>query len=218
MKDNRLGGIALILGATASVATMVFHPTHFSAIASAEAITHQVRVLLAVHALALLSVPVVVFGFVGLTWCIGWERPGSLFAFIAYCLSAIAIMFAGIADGLINAALIQKMLSADEASRGLLRAALEYNFQLNQACAKVFVFGTSLAIISWSIAIVRIGPFKRVIGGAGFFVGVAELAVLLSGSVRLDAHGFGLIIFLQAIWMVAVGVSMLQTEPQPKVS
>jgi hypothetical protein len=49
---------------------------------------------------------------------------------------------------------------------------------------------------------------------AGFFVGVAELAVLLSGSVRLDAHGFGLIIFLQAIWMVAVGVSMLQTEPQ----
>jgi hypothetical protein len=38
----------------------------------------------------------------------------------------------------------------------------------------------------------------------------------LSGRVRLDAHGFGLIIFLQAIWMVAVGVSMLQIEPQPK--
>jgi hypothetical protein len=32
VKDNRLGGIALILGATASVATMVFHPTHFSAL------------------------------------------------------------------------------------------------------------------------------------------------------------------------------------------
>ena len=217
MKDSRLGGIVLIFGAIASVATMVFHPTHFNAIASAEAITHQVRVLLAVHALALLSVPAVVFGFVVLTQCIGWEQPASLFAFIAYCLSAIAIMFAGIADGLINAALIQKMLSADEATRGFLRAALEYNFQLNQACAKVFVFGTALAI-SWSIAIVRIGPFKRAIGIAGFFVGVAELAVLLSGRVRLDAHGFGLIIVLQAIWIVAVGVSMLQTEPQPKTA
>ncbi len=217
-EDNRLGGIALILGAITSVATMVFHPTHFSAIASAEAITHQVRVLLAVHALALLSVPAVVFGFVGLTRCIGWERPGSLFAFIVYCLSAIAVMFAAIADGLINAALIQKMSSADEAARGLLRAALEYNFQLNQACAKVLVFGTSLAIISWSIAIIRIGPFQRAIGVAGFFVGAAELAGLLSGRVHLDAHGFGLIIFLQAIWMVAVGVSMLQTEPQPKAS
>ena len=216
MKDYRLSGIALILGAIASVVTMVFHPTHFSAIASAEAITHQVRVLLAVHALALLSVPAVLFGFVGLTRCIGWERPGSLFAFIAYCLSAVAIMFAGIADGLINAALIQKMLTADEAARGPLRAALEYNFQLNQACAKVFVFGTSVAIISWSIAIVRIGAFKRAIGVTGFFVGVAELAGLLSGRVHLDAHGFGLIIFLQAIWMVAVGVSMLQTEPRPK--
>jgi hypothetical protein len=151
VKDSRLGGIALILGAIASVATMVFHPMHFRAIASAEAITHQVRVLLAVHALGLLSVPALVFGFVGLTGCIGWERPGSLFALIAYCLSAVAIMFAGIADGLINAALIQKILSADEAARGLLRAALEYNFELNQACAKVFVFGTALAIISWSL-------------------------------------------------------------------
>jgi hypothetical protein len=216
VKDSRWGGIALILGAIASVATMVFHPTHFSAIAPAEAIAHQVRVLLAVHALALLSVPALVFGFVVLTQCIGWERPGSLFAFIAYCLSVVAILFAGIADGLINAALIQKMLSADEAARGLLRAALEYNFQLNQACSKVFVFGTSLAIISWSTAIVRIEPFKRAIGIAGFFLGVAELAVLLSGGIRLDAHGFGLIIFLQAIWMVAVGVSMLQIEPQPK--
>jgi hypothetical protein len=216
VKDNRLSGIALILGAIASVATMVFHPTHFNAIASAEAITHQVRVLLAVHAFALLTVPTVVFGFVGLTRFIGWELPWSLFAFIAYCLSAIAIMFAGIADGLINAALIQKMLSADEATRGFLRAALEYNFQLNQACAKVFVFGTSLAIISWSIAIVRIGAFERAIGMAGFFVGVAQLAVLLSGRVRLDVHGFGLIILLQATWIVTVGVSMLQTEPQPQ--
>ena len=71
MKDNRLSGIALILGAIASVATMLLHPTHFNAIASAEAITHQVRVLLAVHAFALLTVPTVVFGFVGLTRFIG---------------------------------------------------------------------------------------------------------------------------------------------------
>jgi hypothetical protein len=212
MKNNRLAGIMLILGAVASVMTMTFHPTHFSAVASTEAMTRQIRVLLAVHALGLLSVPVVVFGFVGLTQRIGWERPAALFAVIVYCLSAVAVMFAAIADGLINAALMQKMLSADEAARQPLKAALEYNFQVNQACAKVFVFGASLAIISWSIAIVRVGPFERVIGMGGSFVGVAALAGLLSGHLRMDVHGFGLIILLQAVWIVAVGVSMLRAS------
>jgi hypothetical protein len=216
MKDNRFAGIMLILGTVASVVVMSFHPTHFSAVASTEAMSNQIRVLLAVHALALLSVPVVVFGLVGLTQRVGWERPAALFAFIVYCLSAVAVMLAAIADGIINAALIQKMLSTDEAVRQPLKAALEYNFQINQACAKVFVFGASLAIISWSIAIVRLGPFERVIGLGGFFVGVAAVAGLLSGHLRMDPHGFGLIILLQAVWMVAVGVSMVRASREKR--
>ena len=205
----------LILGTVASVVTMILHPTHFSAVASTEAMTRQIRVLLALHALALLSIPVVVFGLFGITQRIGWERPESRFAFIVYCLSTVAVMLAAMADGIINAALIPKILSADESVRQPLKAALKYNFQI-KACAKVFAFGTSLAIISWSIAIVRAGPFERVIGMGGFFVGVTALAGLLSGHIRMDPHGFGLVILLQAFWMAAVGVPMLRASREKR--
>ena len=94
-------------------------------------------ILVAVHTLALLSVPLLVFGFVGVTMRAGWHRPEALLAFIIYALSAVAIMFAGIADGLINAALIPEMTGASDLKLQALKAALSYNFQFNQACAKV---------------------------------------------------------------------------------
>ena len=94
-------------------------------------------ILVAVHTLALLSVPLLMFGFVGVTMRAGWHRPEALLAFIIYALSAVAIMFAGIADGLINAALIPEMTGASDLKLQALKAALSYNFQFNQACAKV---------------------------------------------------------------------------------
>jgi hypothetical protein len=203
-------GLALTIGTLAQVATMAFHPTGIDGTASLEALARQMQILVAVHALALLSVPVVVFGFVGVTRRIGWDRPAALFALIVYAFSAVAIMFAAIADGLINAALIPQTFGASESAQQSIKAALIFNFQLNQACAKVYVVGSSLAILFWSIAFIRLGAFERVAGGVGGCVALAGLAGLLSGHVRMSAHGFGLIVFLQSVWMVAIGVSMLR--------
>jgi hypothetical protein len=210
MNRSVQSGAALIVGTLAQLATMSFHPTGIDALASPEAIAHEMQILVAVHALALLSVPVVVFGFVGVTRRIGWERPEAQFAFILYAFSAVTIMFAAIADGLVNAALIPKMAGAGEPALQTLKAALAYNFQFNQACAKVYVAGSSLAIISWSIALARAGAFERIVGILGLVVGSAALAGLLSGQVRMSAHGFGLIVFLQSAWIVALGVWMIR--------
>ena len=139
-------------------------------------------VLVGVHTLALLSVPLLVFGFVGVTMRAGWHRPEALLAFIIYALSAVAIMFAGIADGLINAALIPEMTGASDLKLQALKAALSYNFQFNQACAKVFVVGTSLAMILWSITLFRFGVLERRIGIIGWFISLAALFGLLSGT------------------------------------
>ena len=163
-----------------------------------------------VHTLALLSVPLLVFGFVGVTMRAGWHRPEALLAFIIYALSAVAIMFAGIADGLINSALIPEMTGASDLKLQALKAALSYNFQFNQACAKVFVVGTSLAIILWSITLFRFGVLERRIGIIGWFISLAALFGLLSGHVHMSAHGFGLIVLLQAVWAIALGVSMVR--------
>jgi hypothetical protein len=82
----------------------------------------------------------------------------------------------------------------------------------NQACAKVFVVGTSLAIILWSITLSRFGVLERRIGITGWFISLAALFGLLSGHVQMSAHGFGFIVLLQAVWAIALGVSMLRAD------
>ena len=211
MKINTAYGLALIVGTVAAIVTMAFHPTGFDPHASVEAVAHDMSILVGVHSLALFSVPLLVFGFLGVTMRAGWHRPEALLAFIIYALSAVAIMFAGIADGLINAALIPGMTGADLKLQ-TLKAVLSYNFQFNQACAKVFVVGTSLAMILWSITLFRLGVLERRIGIMGWFISLAALFGLLSGHVRMSAHGFGLIVLLQGVWTIALGVSMLRAN------
>lgn len=210
MTQSTQYGLALILGTLAQVATMAIHPTAVDAAASADAIAHQMQVLVAVHALALLSVPVVVFGFVGVTARIGWERPAALLAFIVYVFSAVAIMLAAITDGLVNAELIPRTIGAAEPAASALKTMLSYNFQLNQACAKVYVVGSSVSILLWSLALVRVGTFERIVGIIGGIAALASLGGLLSGHIRMSAHGFGLIVLIQGAWIIALGASMLR--------
>src|SRR5437868_13835479 len=112
MKTNSIYGLALIVGMVAGIITMSFHPTGFDPKATAETVAHEMSILVAVHTLALMSIPLLVFGFAGVTMRAGWHRPEALLAFIIYALSAVALMLAGIADGLINAALIPQMTGA----------------------------------------------------------------------------------------------------------
>ena len=212
MKIDTAYGLALIVGTVAAIVTMAFHPTGFDPHASVEAVAYDMSILVAVHTLALLSVPLLVFGFAGVTMRAGWHRPEALLAFIIYALSAVAIMFAGIADGLINAALIPEMTGASDLKLQALKAALSYNFQFNQACAKVFVVGTSLAIILWSITLFRLGVLERRIGIIGWCISLVALFGLLSGHVHMSAHGFGLIVLLQGVWAIALGVSILRAN------
>src|SRR5207249_5000199 len=162
MKTNSIYGLALIVGMVAGIITMAFHPTGFDPQATAETVAHEMSILVAVHTLALMSIPLLIFGFAGVTMRAGWHRPEALLAFIIYALSAVALMLAGIADGLINAALIPQMTGAIDPKLQAVKAALSYNFQLNQACAKVFVVGCSLAIVLWSFTLCRFAiPLHR---------------------------------------------------------
>jgi len=53
---------------------------------------------------------------------------------------------------------------------------------------------------------------ERRIGIIGWFISLAALFGLLSGHVQMSAHGFGSIVLLQAVWAIALGVSMLRAD------
>ena len=86
---------------------------------------------------------------------------------------------------------------------------LHYNFAINQACAKIFVAASSLAIGLWSIEMIRTREMGRGKGIYGAIVTVVTLLALLSGHLRMDIHGFGAVVLLQTVWLIMVGIALI---------
>jgi hypothetical protein len=213
MKTQTIHGLSLIAGSLGCVVTMLIHPTGMGSLASVGEVMHETQFNMGIHILGLLSLPFVLFGFAGVSQRAGWDRPASQFALVVYLLSAVAIMFAAIASGILGPVLMQSMIGATKEVQQGLETALAYNYQLNQACAKVFVVGASLAIVSWSFAIAHLGRIERAISRFGWLVGAVVLAAFVSGHIHVDVHGFGIIIFLQSAWAIALGAAMIRLRP-----
>lgn len=213
MTNQRIHAAALIIGMLAGLLTMAIHPTSLDLHASAESITHVNHINTVTHILGLASIPVTLLGAFGISSRIGWNNITGLSAFIVYCFASIAVMLAAVADGLIGSSLAQEAINVDDSKRQLLMMALHYNFQLNQALAKVYVAGSSCAFILWSIALTRLGKSTSVLGIVGGVVGLCGLIVVLGGHIQMNAHGFGLVVLVQAIWIVLVAIWLFRETP-----
>jgi len=207
MKHSSIYGIALIVGAVGGVVTMIFHPTSHDLIGPVDQIARRNEIItVATHGLALVSIPISLFGFLGLSRRLGLDRPLVSAALVFYSFAAVAAMCAAVASGLIAPVITRQMLIGDESTRQSLRLLLWYDSLLNQGFAKVFFTALSLAIIFWSISILRISRFAQTIGIIGCVVALVSLVGFFSGHVRLDVHGFGLFILAQSTWVILLGV------------
>ena len=64
---------------------------------------------------------------------------------------------------------------------------------------------SSVAIVLWSASTWRSRQLGRGLGIYGCIFGPVTLLALFSGRLNLDAHGFGIVIFGQAVWFIVAG-------------
>jgi hypothetical protein len=213
-----MSGLALIVGSVGMIITMSLHPTGRFDPGQVEPMLHK---LIAVHALALACVPILFVGAWGMSHKMASPDRMAMAALAVYTFALLAVMNAAVADGLVTPGVIRQIVAAGStpgAGDGW-RTVLRYNFFVNQGFAQVFVVASSFAIGLWSIAILRSGVMARGLGIYGCLLGLATLVAMFSGRLHLDAHGFGMIIFGQAVWYIAAGASLLRMkEPAAIVS
>ncbi len=210
--QSRTAGIALIAGALAGVVTMSFHPTARDLLQpGGEAVLAAWRNA-AVHWLALASLPLLILGFLGLSRRLRLRRALVSSALITYILACAAVMCAAVFSGLVAASVVRQILSADPSDRSIGQALLVYTGQLNQGFARVHVAASSVAVVLWSISILRTRAFARAVGVLGCVIGGATLLVLVSGHLRLNVHGFGLVVAAQSAWAVLIGVLLCRVR------
>ena len=95
------------------------------------------------------------------------------------------------------------------------RAVLTLSGHLNQAFAQVYVVASSAAIVLWSAAILTRSNFSRPLGVYGCILGPLTVIGVLSGHIRLNVHGFGMVVVSQAVWFISAGVLLWKEKQEP---
>jgi hypothetical protein len=215
MTDERRSGLALIAGSAGMIITMIFHPTGKVGPGEVDA---MVRMLIAVHSLALASLPVVFLGACGLTRRVAAADRIEIVALVLYAVASVAVMNAAVFDGLLAPNLIRQIVTATPATIDGWRMVFHYNSMLNQAFARLYAVASSIAIVLWSASILRGGSLGRGVGVYGCVLGPITVIAVASGLLNPDVHGFGLLIFGQALWYIIVGVQLCRVPGKPQTS
>jgi hypothetical protein len=125
-------------------------------------------------------------------------------------------MIAGVASGLIAPRLAEKMLGTQGPDAAVWRMVFSYNGYVNQGFATVYVVASGVAIVLWSAGVIRRRTMPSALGTYGVIAGVLMIIGVASGHVRLNVHGFGAIVVLQAIFFVTAAVNLIRkTEARP---
>jgi hypothetical protein len=117
----------------------------------------------------------------------------------------------GHASGFVAPRIMAKLV-AGTPDLAIRRLFLDYNFDLNQGFSSVYVAAWCLAIILWSITILKTRRFAAGLGIYGVIMGLGIISALFSGKLALDVHGFGLVSFAQSVWFIIAGILLLRSD------
>jgi hypothetical protein len=202
MTRDRQSALALLVGSIAWIVTMSLHPTG----GSFEKIARISSIIVGTHSLALATIPLMLFGFLGLTARLGADRGLPVAALITYAFGSVAAMCAAVINGLALPAFVEQFRESKLASPDAAHMVVAYGSTMNAGFARVFMAATAAAVLFWSISILTTRTLPRWIGALGVAAGLTGLFLVLSGTLSVHVHDFGLFVFGYAAWTILVGV------------
>ncbi len=207
---NYYSGSALILGSAIMTITMVMHPTG----GSFEHLKHVSSMIIITHSLAILSIPITLFGFWGLTKRFSAENPYSMGAFITMCIGFFAVLLAAAVNGLALPLFISQFHDSTPEMINSLTIVLKYNNALNHSFDYIFIGGVCIAVALWSVAIIKTKLFQQWVGYFGLLSCILVIGGLIAGFIFVDLTGFRLFIAGLVVWMIIIGVLLKKLAPE----
>jgi len=188
MTDDRKSGIALIAGSLGGILTMAIHPTAAGSLTAQQAEQLSLHSGVA-HSIAIVSVVVLFLGACGLARSIAATDRVSFAGIVTFGFACVAVMIAAAVSGFIVPSILKHMVRDDTDAAHQWQIVTVGIFQINQAFSRIYSVGASVAIILWSVSVLKNG----VILGIGV------------GNLRLDVHGMAAVWLGQAIWFIVAG-------------
>lgn len=197
---------ALIVGALIPALIIAMHPEGHDVAGDPSGAVASVNVL--VHSVMIAAQPLVLFGLLGLSRQLGWND----FAVAAAAFFGVAVaagVSAAIMSGFVAPAMVEGATQGDVVSQGLLA----FTGHLNQGFAKVFLAMEAVAILLWSLAIIRTRALPAWLGYYGALA--AAVMAMIPGRGTVGVTEMMVATYLPAVWMIGVGAVMLTRAPAP---
>lgn len=125
---------------------------------------------------------------------------------VAYGAGAMSMGGAALINGFILPGLASRHGAADTTYIEKLRPLVAICQEANTTLAQGGVIAASVAVVLWSVAMLRKETFAPVPGIIGLLAGIVPVAALAGGRLPMSVHGFGGFLLLQVVWYLGVAV------------
>ena len=162
-----------------------------------------------VHGILIALYLATVAGFFGLTRYLGFDRPAAVIGLVCYAAGIFAMTGAAVINGFALEIFSGRYPTVRPGDVMALASSFNIASSIAVVWAGLGAVATSGAILAWSVCLLAQGGPARVIGVFGILLALATVAMLVTGTLILNVHGFLLLVVSQAAWTIAVAVRMI---------
>ena len=206
-----IAGVVIVTCGVLAVFAIAHHPSveaHTPAAAIRE-IGRIGAVNQTVHGAMIAILAALLFGFGVYSIRRGIGNEAVLGGLIAHAIGTAAMIVAAMISGFLIPEIAARYAAASPNGLQFAVQVIAICADTNQLFAKLGVIGMSLAMLLWSIDLVRSRELVRVTGVLGLAAGAIAVAVLFFGG-RLTPPTLGIIVLAQAIWYCAIGALLIR--------
>lgn len=209
--DMRAAGAIIVAASLLSLLMMAHHPSGSTRDMAVfvEQIARVGALNRFVHGALIALLAALLFGFAEFSRVFGAGRPLVRAALVAYAIGAGADIGAATINGFAVGRIAAHYAGADAGALDQLRALLHLGWAMNQSLADLGEVARALAMVLWSLAILR-ARTHLLLGAAGVLLGGGVALALLGGWLVLDVHGMLLAVLFASAWNIALGVQLLR--------
>lgn len=200
---------------SASILTMVFMAFHPVAHAHSreEFLAEMNRIELVnrlVHGSIIALLGMLVVGYGCLTARLGRSSVLARTGLIAYIMGAIAMSAAALINGIVLSDYLSQYEGKSNEKIEIAIQVIGYGTVVNQNCSKLGVLAMSVALLCWSISLIRRPGNLHGVGIFGCLAGAVPGIALLMGYLHMGFHGMLAFVLCQMLWGLAVAWQLVR--------
>jgi hypothetical protein len=207
---RKLSGYSLLIGSSLMVLTMLLHPSG----GDIQHILQISRVAIISHSLGILSTVFTAYGFYGLASAIMTQSRISFLGLSFAGFALVAVLLAALLNGLVLPMYVMQQSGIAEENLEMVKLIINYGITINAALDYVFIAGYSIAMLIWSIGMLRAGKFSNWLGIWGItLVGISVAAALFQLNF-ISVTGFTVYVIGIVSWIVSAAIILLKKPLQ----